>query len=67
MEYKVYLTGWEGMRDTEGWTPYAVCNTLKEALAVCEYAWEEELAPDEGAYIYHNGILKEDWEWKKDN
>ena len=65
-EYKVYLTGYNGMdkKDIPNKKPYAVCNTLEEALKECEKAWKEELYPDEAAYIYDGKDLKEDYEWK---
>lgn len=65
MKYKVYLSGWNGITTIEGLTSYAICDTLEDAFNACDKAWKEELAPDEAAYIYHNGILKEDFEWKK--
>lgn len=63
-KYEVYLTDWQGTNTVEGMTPYAICDTLEDAFKACEKAWDEELAPDEAAYIFHNGILKEDFEWK---
>ena len=66
MMYEVYLSGWEGIKTIEQldrMDVYATCSTLKEALEACQRAWKEELDEDEGVYIYHDGVLGEDFEW----
>lgn len=56
-KYYVFGSGWEGMtlKDIKYTEPEAICDTYEEAMNEVDRLWDEILAPDEGAYVYHNG------------
>lgn len=60
-KYYVFITGWMGMNinDINTMKPNSIFNNKEDAINEINRLWKEELEPDDGVYIYHNGILEE--------
>lgn len=60
-KYYVFGVGYNGMniRDLEIFEPDGVFDNFEDAMKEVDRLWDEDLAPDEATYIYHNGVLEE--------
>lgn len=55
-KYYVFASGWQGLslEEIKFYAPEAICDTYEEAMEEIDRLWNE-LDPDDGTYVYHNG------------